>query len=168
MKNKLSLLAGDPTSDRATQLKKDWNSYQLWLKSKGLAGKPELDKGVGDQNLGMQYVKQYKKENPASLVSPETIAEVQGHFKNYRDYAIQQLREKKAMLNDPKNPNGRYVAPDENLDFFMKDLSKVDNIPGSKTTSWQFPPSFLTTIYKDPKGQIEKKEVLNTGLAAVQ
>lgn len=166
MPNYLKAAKGDPTADRAMQLKKDWNAYTDWLAKKGLKGHPSLDVGLGDKNVGMQYVRQYKKENPSSLVSPENINEIQGHFQNYRDFAINQLRNKKAMLNDQIAPNGRYVTPTENLDFFMKDLSKVDGIPGQRTTSWKFPNEFLTTIYKSPTGAVEKKTVENKGLVA--
>jgi hypothetical protein len=156
---------GDPEAERATKLKKDWNLFQAWLGERGLKGHPSLDRGVGDANVGLQYVKQFQKENPTTLVTPQNIPEIQGHFKNYRDYTLNKLRNRQAMLIDAKNPNGRYVAPDENLDFYMSGLSKVDGIPGSLTTQHRFPDSFLTTIYRGTSGKIEKQMTVNQGLA---
>lgn len=168
MPNKTNLMAmkgGDPVAERATKLKQDWNTFQSWLKQQGVAGSPELDKGVGENNGGIRMIRQYQKVNPTTLVTPENIPEIQGHFKNYRDYTLNKLRNKQAMITDAKNPNGRYVNPDENLDYYMSGLSKVDGIPGSLTTQHVFPQSFLTTIYQNPSGKIEKKETINQGLA---
>lgn len=161
----MALRKDNPTSERATKLKSDWNSFVDWLDKKGVKGNPDLDAGVGNDNVGIRFVRQYQQENPNTLISPETIKEVQGHFQNYRDYTIDQLRNKKIMLSDSKTPKGRYVTPDENLDFYMKDLSKVDGIPGQRTTKWKFPNEFLTTIYKAPDGKVEKSETINKGLA---
>lgn len=155
---------GEPSSDRAMKLKTDWNDFVDFAEKRGLKGHPELDKGLGEENNGIRLVRQYQKENPNTLVTPENIAEIQTHFKNYRDYSINQLRTKKAQLTDAQNPTGRYVTPDENLDFYMKDLSKIDGIPGSRTTSWRFPKSFLTTIYKNSTGKVEKTTIEDQGI----
>ncbi len=156
---------GDPTAERAAKLKADWNKFVDFLQAKGVKGNPALDSGVGDGNVGIQYVKEFQKLNPTTTITPQTIPEVQGHFQNYREYTLNKLRNKQAMITDAKNPNGRYVTPDENLDYYMKDLSKVDGIPGQRTTNWKFPESFLTTVYKAPGGAIEKKVTVNQGLA---
>ena len=156
-----------PEEERAQKLKTDWNTYVNWLAQKGLKGHPSLDSGVGDSNVGIQQVKQFQKENPGTLISPETISEVQSHFQNYREYVLNKLRTdpKHNMITDPKTGEQRSALPDENLDFFMRDLSKVDGIPGQKTTNWQFPSAFLTTIYKGPGGNVENKVKTNLGLA---
>lgn len=162
LKNMKSLSDPSPEANRAMQLKKDWNDFIEYAKKKGIAGRTELDKGVGQNNLGMQYVRQYKKENPNSLISPETISEVQTHFKNYRDFAINEIKNKRATWD---GDTSKIDAPDSP---FMKDLSVVDGIPGSRTTSWKFPNEFLITIYKAPDGKIEKKETVNQGLASIK
>lgn len=87
---------GDPSDERAMKLKSDWNQFVGWLSKKGVAGTPELNEGEGENNLGIKYVRQYQKENPNTLISPETIKAVQGHFQNYREYAINKIKTKKA------------------------------------------------------------------------
>lgn len=156
----------DPAAQRASQLKTDWNRYVDWLDKKGIKGSTQLDAGKGANNLGIKYVMQYKKENPDSLVSPETIKEVQGHMNNYRDFTIDKLRNNKAQIADNASPTGsRKVKPGENLDYYMKNLSSNDGVPGQQTTSWKFPTDFLTTTYKSPENTVEKTVVENKGLA---
>ncbi len=159
MSNYLKAAKGDPEAERATRLKKDWNSFQSWMKAKGVAGSPALDQGLGEGNLGIKYVRQYQKENPTTLVAPENIKEIQQHFQNYRNYAINEIKNKRATYSGDVS---KIDTPDSD---FMRGLSTVDGIPGSLTTQHQFPSSFLTTIYKDPSGKTEKVEKVNTGLA---
>ncbi len=159
LSNIKTLNGGDPVSDRATRLKSDWNGFQGWLKKRGLAGHPSLDKGVGENNVGIQYLRQYNKENPTSLARPENIKEIQQHFQNYRNYAINEIKNKRATYSGDVS---KIDTPDSD---FMRGLSIADGVPGSLTTSHVFPSSFLTTIYKDPSGKTEKVEKVNTGLA---
>lgn len=159
LSNIKTLNGGDPVSDRATKLKQSWNDYQMWLKKRGLAGHPSLDKGVGENNVGIQYLRQYNKENSTSLARPENIKEIQSHFQNYRNYAINEIKNKRATYSGDVS---KIDTPDSD---FMRGLSVADGIPGSLTTSHQFPTTFLTTIYKDPSGKTEKVEKVNTGLA---
>ena len=159
----------NPAEIRAQKLKTDWNRYVDWLDQKGVKGSSQLDAGTGAGNLGIKYVNQYKKENPDSLISPETIKEVQGHMNNYRESTIQQLRDKKAQISDAKAPGGsRFVSPDENLDYYMKNLSVNDGVPGQQTTAWKFPDEFLKTTYRGPGKKVEKVTVENQGLASTQ
>lgn len=157
---------GEPASDRAMKLKKSWNDFQEWLGKKGLVGHPELDKGVGEDNGGIKAVRQYQKENPNTLVTPENIPEIQKHFQNYREFVINKLRTdpKHNQITDPKTGISRSALPNENLDFFMRELSKVDGLPGQLTSKHRFPSEFLTTIYKDPSGKVEKTTVEDKGL----
>lgn len=145
----------DPSDERAMKLKSDWNQYVTWLSKKGVAGKAELNEGEGENNLGIKYVRQYQKENPATLISPETIKEVQSHFQNYREYAINKIKTKKADYTGDIN------TIDKN---FMQALSIVDGIPGEKTTAWMFPNEFMKTVYKTKDGAVEKTEVINQGI----
>lgn len=152
----------DPTSDRATKLKAAWNDYQAWLKKRGLAGHPSLDKGVGENNVGIQYLRQYKKENPTSLAAPENIKEIQSHFQNYRQFAINEIKNKRATYSGDVS---KIDTPDSD---FMRALSIVDGIPGSRTTTYAFPSTFLNTIYTDPKGKVEKSTRQDMGLASIK
>lgn len=161
LSNIKTLSGGDPVSDRVARLKSDWNGYQSWLQKRGLAGHPSLDKGVGENNVGIQYLRQYNKENPTSLARPENIKEIQSHFQNYRQYAINEIKNKRATYSGDVS---KIDSPDSD---FMRALSVVDGIPGSKTSSHVFPPSFLTTIYKDPSGKVEKTTKVDTGLATI-
>lgn len=146
-------------SAKAQRLKEDWNAYVSWLDKKGMKGNPALDKGAGYNNTGVQYLKMYIKENPKTSLTPESITEVQENFKNYRDYAINEIKNKRATYD------GDISKIDTPESDFMKDLSIVDGIPGHRTTNWKFPETFLKTIYQSPTGAIEKEVVSNTGLA---
>ena len=136
----------------STKLRGDWNSYVQYLKSKGMQGHPSLDKN----DLGGQMIDQYQKENPSTSVSRATIAPIQQELSKYRDYSINELRNKRAVLSDAQNPTGRFVTPNENLDGYMKDLSKVDGIAGQRTTSYQFPDQYMKTL--DAKNNLLKNE----------
>lgn len=139
----------DPKKNAAVsaKLRGDWNDYTTWLKGKGMQGHPSLDKN----DLGGKMIDQYQKENPSTSVSRENITPIQQELSKYRDYSINELRNKRAMLSDAENPNGRFVSPTENLDGYMKDLSQIDGIAGQKTTKFSFPHSYLKTFSQDNK-----------------
>lgn len=122
--------------------RQSWNDYVGWLKKRGIAGDPRLDKN----NLGKNMLAQYIKENPKTSLTTDMVSPIQHDFANYRQYMIQQLRDKKAMITDSKSPDGRYVEPNEDLSNYMKELSVVDNFPGSRTTSHTFPSAYLKTF----------------------
>lgn len=116
-------------SDISNKLRSDWNAYTEYLSKKGLKGHPSLDKN----DLGGKMIDQYRKENPTTLVSRENIKPIQQEFSKYRDWVINEARNKKAIIDVPE-------------DQFMRGLSTVDGIPGQRTTSFSFPNSYLTTI----------------------
>lgn len=126
----------------SNKLRKDYNDYLGWLKSKGLQGHPSLDKN----DLGGQMIDQYQKENPTTSVNRAAVVPIQQELSKYRDYSINELRNKRAMLTDAQNPNGRFVSPNENLDGYMKNLSQIDGIAGQRTTSTAFPLSYMKTL----------------------
>ena len=137
-------------------IRRDWNAYTLWLEKKGLKGHPSLD----TQDNGGKMIDLYRKENPNTLISRDKVAAIQQEFAKYRDWTLNEIRNKRAMLVDAKAPGGRFVEPNENLDGYMKDLSIVDNIAGQRTTSHTFPDRYLQTFNN---GQLVKKE--NLGFA---
>lgn len=118
-----------------------WNNYVGWLKKKGLAGSPTLDKN----GLGKQLLTQYMKEVPNSGLTPDNVVPIQKDFTNYRTYALNQIHHKLATTTASSD------------DAFMANLSKIDGYPGSKTTSVVFPDAYLKQ-YND--GQL----VSNTNL----
>ena len=126
----------------STKLRGDWNNYTTWLKGKGMQGHPSLDKN----DLGGQMIDQYQKENPTTSVNRAAIIPIQQELIKYRNYAINELRNKRWQLVDSENPNGRFVTPTENLDTYMKDLSIDDGYAGSKTTNYKFPEMYMKTF----------------------
>ena len=135
--------ATEPVIDN--NIRKAWNDYTLWLSKQGMRGKPELDKG----GLGFLMIDKYRKENPNTPITKEIIPAIQKEFGNYRQYAINQIKQGKASF-----------APNTNEQNFMKDLSIVDGIPGQRTTSFSFPESYLTTFENQ-----QNKGTVNQGFA---
>lgn len=130
-----------------------WNDWIVWLDKKGLKGNKSLDTG----DMGNKMIDEYRKENPNTSLTRDMVIPIQKAFKQYRDFSINELRNKKAMLVDAKNPNGRFVSPDENLDSYMKDLSIVDGLPGSKTSSHKFPLRYMKTYENGALKSVENQ-----------
>jgi len=135
-----------PTKPITNQHRQAWNDFQSYLSKKGLAGSPELDKG----DNGVKALEQYRKENPNTPLTKELVAPIQTEFQKYRQWALDNI----------KSGNGKF-APGVNEDNFMKELSTVDGIPGSKTTKHQFPSSYLNHL--NEQGKVEKTD--NRGFA---
>ena len=144
----------DPKKSAAvsTKLRGDWNNFTAWLRGKGMQGNPALDRN----DLGGKMIDQYQKENPETSVSRSSVAPIQQELSKYREYSINELRNKRAMLTDAQNPNGRFVSPNENLDGYMKDLSQIDGIAGQRTTRVSFPDEYMKIL--DAKNKLIKTE----------
>ena len=130
------------------KIREGWNSYVDWLEAKGLKGNPSLDK----DDFGGQMIDKYKLENPDSPISREMIIPIQKDFIVYRDFVLEEVKNKKAGLADGVTP-----------ETFMKDLSVVDGIAGQKTTKFKFPFKYLETYMGD---KLEKKE--NKGFSVTE
>lgn len=145
----------DPKKDAevSSRLRQDWNNYTEYLKSKGLKGHPSLDKN----DRFNKEIDEYRKVNPNTTVTRESVWDIQKELSKYRDYSINELRNKRAMYVDAKSPNGRFVEPNENLDLYMKDLSKIDGKAGHRTTNYQFPLSYMKTFMNDKLQSVENK-----------
>jgi hypothetical protein len=130
------------------KIREGWNSYVDWLEAKGLKGNPSLDK----DDFGGQMIDKYKLENPDSPISREMIIPIQKDFSVYRDFVLEDVKNKKARLADGVTP-----------ETFMKDLSVVDGIAGQKTTKFKFPFKYLETYMGD---KLEKKE--NKGFSVTE
>lgn len=151
-KNKIEKISSTSKESREavnSALRLEWNKYTKWVKAKGLKGDESLD----HNGKGIELLKEYISETPGTILSLEVVDDIQREFVKYREFAIQQLRDQKAQLTykDPATGKmmSRYVTADENLDFFMKDLSIVDKYPGSKTVSHDFPEAYLMTFEND-------------------
>lgn len=138
---------GNPT-DVSNKLREDWNKYIDWLEKKGYKGSPALDKN----DFGGKMIDMYRRENPQTTVSRETIKPIQQEFSKYRDWSLDQVKQGKAMLSSGATP-----------DNYMKSLSIIDGIAGQRTTSFRFPESYLTT-FKNGQNTGTK----NLGFATIQ
>jgi hypothetical protein len=113
------------------QVRQAFNDYVMWLRGKGMAGKPELDKN----GLGKKYLADYIKENPKTILTPDLIAPIQQDLLKYKDYALNQVRLGKAVFQSGVN-----------ADNFMQDLSPEDGYGGSRTTSHIYPREYLNYL----------------------
>lgn len=141
---------GDEDAQVSNKLRSDWNDYIDWLERKGLRGHPSLD----TQDNGGKMIDLYRKENPYTSVSRETIIPIQNEFQKYRNWSLDQIKQGKANLNLPKGAT---------IDDYMKDLSIVDGIAGQRTTSFKFPETYLKTF--DSSRNLQSTQ--NTGFATI-
>lgn len=123
---------GSVNNQLSTDLRSDWNNYVGWLESKGVKGSPELDKN----NTGFKYLDEYRKANPNTLLSKESIPQVQNYLQEYRNWVIESHKNKTRPIQFKEDPGSNY-------ELFMPNLSKVDGYPGQFTTSYKFPQEFL-------------------------
>ena len=119
-------------------VKQAWNDYTAYLNKKGLMGSATLDAG----DTGLKTLAMYQKANPNSILTKEHIPVIQQAFSDYRGRALADIKSGKAT--GPKNPD----------ETFMPGLSKIDGIPGSMTTSYQFPAANFTHQIKDANGRV--------------
>ncbi len=110
---------GEDPKPLSPQQLQDWNRYVDWLESKGMKGSTELDKG----ETSFKWLADYQRENPQTTISKETIKSVQ--------YEMQKLADNVRNFERRRNNN--------NAEKLMQGTSKLDGIPGSKTTSFKFP-----------------------------
>jgi hypothetical protein len=122
---------GDPKELVNDKLRKDWNDYILFLEKKGYKGHPALDKN----DLGGKMIDLYRQENPTTSISRDKIKDVQTEFSKYRDYQLNEIKNKRAAFGAGANENN-----------FLKNLSVIDGIAGQRTTSFSFPSSYLTSF----------------------
>lgn len=128
-------LSGDPKDKAPVKIdnttRQAWNDYISWLDKKGLKGNPALD----HNDLGGKMIDEYRKEHPDTPITREMVVPIQKEFQNYRQWAINQIQ----------NGKGQF-APGTNKDNFLQSLSIVDGVPGQRTTSFQFPSSYMNTF----------------------
>ena len=140
---------GDPITDDKPQvsnkLRQDWNNYTQWLAERGMKGHPSLD----TNGTWKVWIDKYRKENPTTTVSVDTIPIIQSEFSKYRDWALGEIKAGRAAF-----------APQTNEKNFLTNLSQIDGIAGQRTTSFKFPESYLKT-FND--GKLES--IANKGFA---
>ena len=122
----------DPTDPQvSSKLRRDWNDYVQYLADRGMKGNPVLDKN----GVWADWIEKYRKDNPGTSISKETIPAIQQEFQKYRDWGLNEIK------------SGRMkFAPQTNESNYLKDLSQVDGIAGQRTTSFKFPETYLNTF----------------------
>lgn len=113
-----------------------WNGFVDYVDQKGYKGSTELDNR--NQNLSRSLWNDYSRSIGSELKYDEFIPRVQTSIEDYRNRAIERIKNGQATLNNYSTDevNSQDFDWDKN---FMKDLSVVDGWAGSKTTSWKFP-----------------------------
>lgn len=134
----------DPDYPVDNKLRQDWNNYLDWLSKKGLKGDSSLDKG----GYGFQVLEQYRKENPLTTLTKESIPVIQKEFGNYRNYVLGKIK--------AKDPSYQF-APGTDEKNFLKDLSIVDGVPGQRTTNFKFPDNYLKSFHNGVLSKVENK-----------
>ena len=137
-----ALGGGDDDKKVTNQQRGDWNKYVQFLKKRGISGDVKLDKN----NLGKNMLAQYIKDNPSTSLTTDIVSPIQHDFANYRQWAI----------NNIKQGKGEFAkGTDENN--FMKELSIVDNYPGSMTSKHEFPKEYMQTFDDGKLKNVEDK-----------
>ena len=106
----------------AVDQRTDWNNFLNYLDSKGVGGNKVLD--ARDKTLGLQYLDEYKKLNPKSTLSAETIPIVQ-----YEQYMLRK-GDRFGNFTSEELKGWR----ENNKDFVNKPVSNVDSWLGSVTS----------------------------------
>lgn len=117
-----------------------WNQFIDYNKAKGYSGMKELDH---DPALRAKIFNEYNKANPDKAVSQDMVSKVQEEIQNYKNKSLDAIQKGKQMLSEGVTPTN-----------YMKGISKVDNVYGSKTSSWKFPEAYMVN-----KQTAEKKNL---------
>lgn len=133
---------GDDDKPVTNQQRQDWNSYTEYLKKRGMAGDPKLDKN----NLGKNMLAQYIKENPNTSLTLDSVIPIQHDFANYRQWSLDQIKQGKMEF-----------APGTTQENYMRELSRIDGIPGQYTTRHKFSNEYLKTFENGKEVSTENK-----------
>ena len=141
-------------------VRKDWNSYVDYLRTKKVAGDPSLD----TSGLGFKYLDEYIKANPSTSLNKDVILPIQQDLQQYRDYSLGRIKSGKGVF-----------AKGVDETNFMSNLSKVDGYPGQYTTSYKFPMEYMRYVDESKgtdttinKGYATAKPFENGGKATFQ
>lgn len=122
-----------------------WNKLIDFAKAKGYAGKEELNH---NPVLRQKVFDEFNKTNPNDAIPISMVKPIQIEMQKYRQSVLDNYKIGKAAF-----PEG--VTPEN----FMKDLSKEDNIFGSRTSSWKFPQGYFKGKQVEGLGKDAKKLV---------
>lgn len=108
--------------------RQNWNRFLDFLKERGMAGNPELDKE--DASLGMKLLEEYNKANPDSKVDAGFIPIAQ-----YESYLIRKKGEFPGLTKE----EAEYVFGNLKNQYKDRQISNVDSWLGSLTSTQYYP-----------------------------
>jgi len=122
------------------RIKSDWNDFLSWMKSKGVQGKPELDKG----DLGNKYFKEYIKANPQTSLSEKTIPIIRQEYVKLRNEKAADILAGKSEFTLPDLGKLTGETARKHMDRFMghivkNELSEHPDYVGQHLTQTFFP-----------------------------
>lgn len=128
---------GEGTVDN--KVRKDWNDYLDFLEKKKMRGQPGLD----TEGVGYKLFDEYVSSNKGTTLKREMLPVIRNEFLKYRDFALNEIKNKRAEF-----------APGANEENFMKFLVENEktanpDYPGSMFTSVKFPESYLKKFMND-------------------
>jgi hypothetical protein len=167
--NDKQIVTKDGTSPQDSPLtienRNDWNTYLDWLKENKLHGHPDLNKGEGEDNTGNKVLQAYiqaVKDGKAvvggkpvkqTTLSVDLVPHIQKDFANVKKYYQDEIKAGR-LSYDTKNGG--------NEKNFMSNISDVDGLAGTKTTSIPFPPKYIQTLNTQGKVTGVENAGLNT------
>lgn len=134
LNNYLLSAKGDPTKpvpEITSDHMRRWNKLIDFSKSKGYAGRPELDH---NESLRQQVFNEYNKANPNDAIpySPEFVGAIQNEMQTYKQKALSDIQKSKGSMESGTNANN-----------FMSKISKSDNKIGQFTSQEKFPEAYI-------------------------
>lgn len=106
-----------------------WNKLISFARSKGYAGKQELDH---NPKLRQKVFDEYNKANPNDSVSQDLVQPIQNEIQKYRQSALQAIQSQKGNFDKGVTSTN-----------FMNGISQTDGIFGQKTSQWAFPEAYI-------------------------
>jgi hypothetical protein len=138
---------GEPGDDEkkakvTDQLRKDWNLFLDYAESKGLRGKPDLDKGGKGYQLYDEFIQANKGK---TSLTRDALPAIRQEMLEYRKWALANIKKGKGVI---KKNDGTEAKPEEYDDIFMKQLVENEktadpNYPGQYLTSLKFPGEYM-------------------------